>query len=153
MVHSGKPNDWSSTSTYSANDFVWFNNRVWKNTSGGTITGGSSLDLTQTPTIYNPHNWTMYEGDESDAPCADVDVWTQAFESIKYYNSKEVDAEEGANPYAYEGTDGSDGTEGDQMLKLLQPSLGERTILFSLGPLHVEEHRDGYNHFYEFYEF
>ena len=33
------------------------------------------------------------------------------------------------------------------------PSLGERTILFSLGPLHVEEHRDGYNHFYEFYEF
>ena len=35
----------------------------------------------------------------------------------------------------------------------LVASLGERTILFSLGPLHVEEHRDGYNHFYEFYEF
>ena len=31
--------------------------------------------------------------------------------------------------------------------------MGERTILFSLGPLHVNEHRDGYNHFYEFYEF
>ena len=33
-----------------SNDFVWFNNRVWKNTSGATVTGGSSLDLTQTPT-------------------------------------------------------------------------------------------------------
>ena len=38
-------------------------------------------------------------------------------------------------------------------MMLQQPSLGERTILFSLGPLHVDEHRDGYNHFYEFYEF
>lgn len=152
MVHSGKPDDWSSTTTYSANDFVWFNNRVWKNTSGGTITGGSSLDLTQTPTINNPHNWTMYEGNESDAPCADVDVWTQAFESIKYYNSKEVDSEEGENPFAYEGTDGTDGTEGESE-ETTTVSLGERTILFSLGPLHVEEHRDGYNHFYEFYEF
>ena len=26
-------------------------------------------------------------------------------------------------------------------------------IIFSLGPLHVNKHRDGYNHFYEFYEF
>ena len=152
MVHSGKPDDWDSTATYSSNDFVWFNNRVWKNTSGGTITGGSSLDLTQTPTIYNPHNWTMYEGDESDAPCADVNVWTQAFESIKYFNSKEVDAADGENPFASEGTDGTDGTDSDTD-EVSTPSLGERTILFSLGPLHVEEHRDGYNHFYEFYEF
>ncbi|MDC0416302.1 hypothetical protein OAM12_03470 [Candidatus Pelagibacter sp.] len=152
MVHSGKPADWSAATTYSANDFVWFNNRVWKNTSGGTITGGSSLDISQTPTIYNPQVWTMYEGDESDAPCADVDVWTQAFESIKYFNSKEVSVEDGSNPYAVEGTDGTDGTE-EELDDELTPSLGERSILFSLGPLHVEEHRDGYNHFYEFYEF
>ena len=35
---------------------------------------------------------------------------TQAFESIKYYNSKEVDAEaEDGEIMQYEGTDGSDG--------------------------------------------
>ena len=152
MVHSGKPANWSAATTYSADAFVWFNNRVWKNTSGGSIAGGASLDISQTPTIYNPQVWTMYEGDESDAPCADVSVWTQAFESVKYFNSKEVDAEDGENPFANEGTDGTDGTDGGTD-DVSTPSLGERTILFSLGPLHVEEHRDGYNHFYEFYEF
>ena len=25
--------------------------------------------------------------------------------------------------------------------------------IFSLGPLHVQKHLDGYNHFYEFYQF
>ena len=153
MVHSGKPANWSSATTYSADAFVWFNNRVWKNTSGGSITGGSSLNISQTPTIYNPQIWTMYEGDESDAPCADVNVWTQAFESVKYFNSKEIDAEDGENPYAYEGTDGTDGDSDSEADEASTPSLGERSILFSLGPLHVEEHRDGYNHFYEFYEF
>ena len=34
-----------------------------------------------------------------------------------------------------------------------EASLGERVIIFSLGPLHVNKHRDGYNHFYEFYQF
>ncbi|WP_440936877.1 LamG-like jellyroll fold domain-containing protein [Candidatus Pelagibacter sp.] len=152
LVHSEKPTDWSSATNYNANTFVWFNNRVWKNTSGGTITGGPTLNLQQTPTIFNPQVWTMYEGDESDAPCADIDVWEQAFESIKYFNSKEVDAEDGENPYANEGSDGTDGTNNDDDEEST-PSLGERTILFSLGPLHVNEHRDGYNHFYEFYQF
>ncbi|MDA9563016.1 hypothetical protein N9R42_04520, partial [Candidatus Pelagibacter bacterium] len=46
----------------------------------------------------------------------------------------------------------TDGIE-EELDDELTPSLGERSILFSLGPLHVEEHRDGYNHFYEFYEF
>ena len=74
----------------------------------------------------------MYEGDESDAPCADVDEWTQAFESIKYFNSKEVDATDGENPFANEGTDGTDGTESDSD-DGSTASLGERTIIFSLG--------------------
>ena len=152
LVHSGKPADWSSTSNYNADAFVWFNNRVWKNTSGATITGGLTLNLQETPTIFNPQVWTMYEGDESDAPCADLTVWEQAFESIKYFNSKEVDADSDVNPFAAEGGDGTDGTDSDDTDEST-PSLGERTILFSLGPLHVEEHRDGYNHFYEFYEF
>ena len=33
------------------------------------------------------------------------------------------------------------------------PKLGERTILFSLGPLHIYNHTDGFQHFYEFYSF
>ena len=143
---------WNPLNNYPNNSFVWFNNRIWKNTSGGTISGGSSLNMSQTPTTYNPDNWTLYEGNESDAPCADVDEWTQAFESIKYFNSKEVDAEDGENPFANEGTDGTDGTESDAD-DGSTASLGERTIIFSLGALHVEKHRDGYNHFYEFYEF
>ena len=151
LVHEDKPDDWNPTSTYANNAFVWFNNRVWKNTSGNAISS-ATLNLSQTPTIYNPQVWTLYEGNESDAPCADIDVWTQAFESIKYFNSKEVDAEDGENPFANEGTDGTDGTNTD-VDEGSTPSLGERSILFSLGPLHVEEHRDGYNHFYEFYEF
>ena len=34
-----------------------------------------------------------------------------------------------------------------------EASLGERVIIFSLGSLHVQKHLDGYNHFYEFYQF
>ena len=82
--------------------YFWWNN-YWRN----------FFKYVQTPTIYNPDNWTLYEGNESDAPCANVDEWTQAFESIKYFNSKEVDAEDGENPFANEGTDGTDGTESD----------------------------------------
>ena len=152
LVHSEKPTNWVSTSNYAADAFVWFNNRVWKNISGGTINGGTSLNLGQTPTIFNPQVWQLYEGDESDAPCDNIDVWEQAFESVKYYNAKEPDVEDGVNPFAYEGGDGTDGTD-TEVDESLVASLGERTILFSLGPLHVEEHRDGYNHFYEFYEF
>jgi len=152
LVHSGKPANWNPATTYAANSFVWYNNRVWKNTSGSSITGGATLNISQTPTIFNPQIWTFYEGDEADAPCADIDVWTEAFESVKYYNTKELDAEDGDNPFANEGTDGTDGTDSDEDETTIA-SLGERTILFSLGPLHVEEHRDGYNHFYEFYEF
>jgi len=152
LVHSAKPANWNPATTYAADSFVWYNNRVWKNTSGSSITGGATLNISQTPTIFNPQIWTFYEGDEADAPCADLDVWTEAFESIKYYNTKELDAEDGENPFANEGTDGTDGTDDDDDETTIA-SLGERTILFSLGPLHVEEHRDGYNHFYEFYEF
>ena len=143
---------WNPNNNYTSNSFVWFNNRIWKNTSGGTITGGFFLNMSQTPTTYNPDNWTLYEGSESDAPCADVDEWTQAFESIKYFNSKEKDITDGENPFANEGTDGTDGTESDAD-DGSTASLGERTIIFSLGALHVEKHKDGYNHFYEFYEF
>ena len=150
LVHDDKPSDWDPASNYSEDDFVWYNNRVWQ--AEEDITGGSSLDISKTPTIYNPEVWTLFTGNESNAPCADVDVWDQAFESIYYFNNKVVEAEEGENPYANEGTDGTDGTELSEDDDSL-PSLGERTILFSLGPLHVEEHRDGYNHFYEFYEF
>ena len=57
LVHSEKPANWVSTSNYAADAFVWFNNRVWKNISGGTITGGTSLNLGQTPTIFNPQVW------------------------------------------------------------------------------------------------
>ncbi len=150
LVHDDKPSDWDPASDYSEDDFVWYNNRVWQ--AEEDITGGSSLDISKTPTIYNPEVWTLFTGNESNAPCADVDVWDQAFESIYYFNNKVVEVEEGENPFANEGTDGTDGTELSEDDDSL-PSLGERTILFSLGPLHVEEHRDGYNHFYEFYEF
>ena len=74
----------------------------------------------------------------------------QAFESIKYYNALEVDPDSETNPFAYE--EGGDAVLEDDD-NTVNASLGERSILFSLGPLHIEEHRDGYNHFYEFYEF
>ena len=152
LVHDNKPDDWSAATTYAANAFVWYNNRVWKNTSGASITGDTSLDISETPTIFNPQVWTLDDGEQADSPCANLSVWEQAFESVKYFNTKEPTADDGANPFAYEGTDGDDGTQSDDA-ETTTPSLGERTILFSLGPLHVEEHRDGYNHFYEFYEF
>ena len=152
LVHSGKPDDWNPATTYANGSFVWYNNRVWKNVKGSSIVGGASLRSGETPTIYNPLVWELFTGNEPDAPCADISVWEQAFESIKYYNAKEVDAEDGENPFANEGTDGTDGSESNTE-DAGTASLGERTILFSLGPLHVYQHKDGYNHFYEFYKF
>ena len=150
LVHDDKPADWGTDNNYTNGSFVWYNNRVWKNISGGTITGGASLEISQTPTLYNPEVWKFYDGTEPDAPCSDADEWMQAFESIKYYNALEVDPDSETNPFAYE--EGGDAVLEDED-NTVNASLGERSILFSLGPLHIEEHRDGYNHFYEFYEF
>jgi hypothetical protein len=162
LVHSGKPANWNPATTYAANSFVWYNNRVWKNTSGSSITGGATLNISQTPTIFNPQIWTFYEGDEADAPCADIDVWTEAFESIKYFNTLARDPTVDTNPYneseivasddVAETLDDPDDYEIEDE-SVNEASLGERVIIFSLGPLHVNKHRDGYNHFYEFYEF
>ena len=152
LVHSEKPAEWNPASTYANGSFVWYNNRVWRNIKGSGIIGGTGLRSGETPTIYNPTVWELISGNEDYAPCADIDVWSQAFESIKYFNAKEVDAEDGENPFANEGTDGTDGSDSN-VDEGGTPSLGERTILFSLGPLHVHEHKDGYNHFYEFYKF
>ena len=99
LFHSEKPVDWNPNTSYSNDSFTWFNNRVWKNISGGSITGGSSLAISQTPTIYNPTIWQLYSGNENDAPCGDLNFWQQAFESIKYINTLAVDPTSGTNPY------------------------------------------------------
>ena len=154
LFHNEKPANWSTTSSYSTGDFVWYNNRVWKalaNISSASLTKG------QTPTILNPSIWELYSGNESDAPCDDLDDWQNAFESIKYFNLNEVEVADGVNPFINENLDAdsiasdssSDSSDDDSS----QVSLGERTILFSLGPLHVNKHIDGYNHFYEFFKF
>ena len=165
LKHSSKPADWSPTSTYSDGALVWFNNRSWRNKSGGSITGGGSLEISQTPTIYNPNIWALISGNETlandgfDAPCIGKDDWIDIFESIKYYNDKEVDAEDEVNPFAYEDTAGGETPTSDAADGTMEEneegsaSLGERVIIFSLGPLHVAKHLDGYNHFYEFYKF
>ena len=148
LVHDDKPADWNPNTNYASNAFVWYNNRVWKNVSGAQITGGTGLKSSQTPTVYNPNVWELYSGNEDDAPCGDLEDWTNAFESIRYDNTKAVGGDSEGNPYAYE-----DGGTLDADDEKTSPSLGERVILFSLGPLHVHKHLDGYNHFYEFYKF
>ena len=45
LVHDDKPADWNPNTNYSANAFVWYNNRVWKNESGAQITGGTGLKV------------------------------------------------------------------------------------------------------------
>ena len=156
LFHSEKPVDWNPNTSYSNDSFTWFNNRVWKNISGGSITGGSSLAISQTPTIYNPTIWQLYSGNESDAPCGNLNFWQQAFESIKYFNTLAVDPTSGTNPYN-EAEPSDPDAEPEDMAEededTNEASLGERVIIFSLGPLHVNKHRDGYNHFYEFYQF
>ena len=162
LFHSDKPADWNPNTSYVNDSFTWFNNRVWKNISGSTITGGASLAISETPTIYNPSVWQFYSGNESDAPCGDLNFWQQAFESIKYFNTLAIDTSVDANPYNESAIVDSDdaaeslGDPEDYVVEdegVNEASLGERVIIFSLGSLHVNKHRDGYNHFYEFYEF
>ena len=162
LFHSDKPADWNPNTSYVNDSFTWFNNRVWKNISGSTITGGASLAISETPTIYNPSVWQFYSGNESDAPCGDLNFWQQAFESIKYFNTLAIDTSVDANPYnesaIVESDDAAEslGDPEDYVVEdegVNEASLGERVIIFSLGSLHVNKHRDGYNHFYEFYEF
>lgn len=155
LVHDEKPADWNPNTTYAANAFVWYNNRVWQ--AQKAITGGVSLRAGDTPTITNPSAWELISGNEDDAPCDDLDDWQNAFESIKYYNANETEVADGANPFANENqdndaVDANSGTE-TSLDDNTQVQLGERVILFSLGPLHVNKHIDGYNHFYEFYKF
>ena len=156
LFHSEKPTDWNPNTSYSNNSFTWFNNRVWKNISGSSITGGSSLAISETPTIYNPNTWQLYSGNEDDALCGELNFWQQAFESIKYFNTLAVDPSSGTNPY--NEADSLDPNADAENYEIEdedtnEASLGERVIIFSLGPLHVSKHRDGYNHFYEFYQF
>lgn len=140
---------WSHNTTYANNQFVWFNNRVWQNVSGGNLnTSTATRPLQTTPTPSNPDKWRLISGNESNAPCAALSEWQQAFESIKYYNANVTEAVDG-NPWL----DAENGTQGSQTEGTNTASLGERTILFSMGPLHVTSHIDGFNHFYEFYEF
>ena len=156
LFHSEKPADWNPNTSYSNDSFTWFNNRVWKNISGGSITGGSSLAISQTPTIYNPTIWQLYSGNENDAPCGDLNFWQQAFESIKYINTLAVDPTSGTNPYNEAEPSDPDAVPEDMAEEdedANEASLGERVIIFSLGSLHVQKHLDGYNHFYEFYQF
>ena len=156
LFHSNKPIDWSSNTDYQADQFTWFNNRVWKNISGEAITGGNILGISETPTIYNPHVWKLYSGNEDDAPCGNLNFWQQAFESIKYINALAVDPESATNPYNEAQPGEVGGTPPDSDInepEVDEASLGERVIIFSLGPLHVQKHLDGYNHFYEFYQF
>ncbi|MGY9059113.1 MAG: hypothetical protein ACKVHI_04970, partial [Candidatus Puniceispirillales bacterium] len=42
LFHSGKPVKWNPNTSYVNDSFTWFNNRVWKNTSGSSITGGAT---------------------------------------------------------------------------------------------------------------
>ena len=156
LFHSEKPADWNPNTSYSNNSFTWFNSRVWKNISGSSITGGSSLAISETPTIYNPNTWQLYSGNEDDALCGELNFWQQAFESIKYFNTLAVDPSSGTNPY--NEADSLDPNADAENYEIEdedtnEASLGERVIIFSLGPLHVQKHLDGSNHFYEFYQF
>jgi hypothetical protein len=156
LFHVGKPLKWNPDTSYDDGSFTWFNNRVWKNISGRTITGGVGLKISETPTIYNPYVWQLYSGNEIDAPCGNLEFWQPAFESIKYINTLAIDPEVDNNPYneatiVAADTDPDDYDIQDEATN--EASLGERVIIFSLGPLHVQKHLDGYNHFYEFYKF
>ena len=156
LFHVGKPIKWDPNTSYNDGSFTWFNNRVWKNISGSIITGGAGLKISETPTIYNPYVWQLYSGNEEDAPCGNLDFWQQAFESIKYFNTLAIDPTVDANPYNEASIVDADADPDDYEIEdesVNEASLGERVIIFSLGPLHVNKHRDGYNHFYEFYQF
>ena len=140
---------WSGSTSYSANDYVWFNNRVWRAIQSIT---NSSSDKDQVPSLDNPNSsyWELVDGNDSGDPCAPISDWLQAFEGIKYYNSKVIAEEE--NVGEIEPDDGTDNLGGASESEIL-PKLGERVITFSLGPLHIYNHTDGFQHFYEFYSF
>ena len=138
---------WSGSTSYSVNDYVWFNNRVWR---ARVSISGSSSDQTQVPTLDNSAAWELVDGNDSGDPCAPISDWLQAFEGIKYYNSKVIAEEE--NVGEIDPEDGTDNLGGATESEIL-PKLGERVITFSLGPLHIYNHTDGFQHFYEFYAF
>ena len=104
----------------------------------------------QVPTLDNSAAWELVDGNDSGDPCAPISDWLQAFEGIKYYNSKVIAEEENAGEI--EPDDGTDNLGGSSETEIL-PKLGERVITFSLGPLHIYDHTDGFQHFYEFYAF
>ena len=139
---------WSGSTSYSANDYVWFNNRVWR-----ARIAIDSTDPLEVPTLYNADSsgaWELVDGNDPGDPCAPISDWLQAFEGIKYYNSKVIAEEE--NVGEIEPDDGTDNLGGASESEIL-PKLGERVITFSLGPLHIYNHTDGFQHFYEFYAF
>ena len=138
---------WSGSTSYSVNDYVWFNNRVWR--ARISISNASNNTL-HVPTLDNSAAWELVDGNDSGDPCAPISDWLQAFEGIKYYNSKVIAEEENAGEI--EPDDGTDNLGGSSETEIL-PKLGERVITFSLGPLHIYDHTDGFQHFYEFYAF
>ncbi|WP_440910182.1 LamG-like jellyroll fold domain-containing protein [Candidatus Pelagibacter sp.] len=138
---------WSGSTSYSTGDYVWFNNRVWQALSS---ISSSSTNTDQVPTLYNTAAWELVDGNDSGDPCAPISDWLQAFEGIKYLNSKVANQEDDAGEIDPEdGTDNNQGNDNDAIL----PKLGERVVTFSLGPLHIYNHTDGFQHFYEFYSF
>ena len=157
LFHNDKPTSWTGNQwykIYQPNEKIWFNNRAWKNISGSTI---RAFQFDKAPTIYNPHVWHLYSGNEPDAPCGNLNFWRQAFESIQYINPLAVSPDDKTHPFGTQVEPNADGTPSADTLiqesSLNTISLGERVIIFSLGPLHVQKHPDGYNHFYEFYKF
>ena len=137
---------WSGSTSYSTGDYVWFNNRVWQALSS---ISSSNTNTDQVPTLYNTAAWELVDGNDSGDPCAPISDWLQAFEGIKYLNSKVANQEADAGEIDPEdGTDNNQGNDNDAVL----PKLGERVITFSLGPLHIYNHTDGFQHFYEFYD-
>ena len=136
---------WSGSTSYSTGDYVWFNNRVWQALSS---ISSSNTNTDQVPTLYNTAAWELVDGNDSGDPCAPISDWLQAFEGIKYLNSKVANQEADAGEIDPEdGTDNNQGNDNDAVL----PKLGERVVTFSLGPLHIYNHTDGFQHFYEFY--
>ena len=151
LVHSNLKGDnpvvpqWSGSSSYSTDDFVWFNNRVWK-----ALQNNNSTSADHVPTLYNSARWELVDGNDDEDPCAPISDWMQAFEGIQYFNSKVQAQDEDAGEIDPE--DGTDNIQGSDNADTL-PKLGERVITFSLGPLHIYNHTDGFQHFYEFYSF
>ena len=144
---------WSGSSSYSSGDFVWYNNRVWKALVG---ISNSSTNIDQTPSLYNTilydttPAWELVDGQDTEDPCSPISEWLQAFEGIKYFNDKVSELEEGAGEI--DPADGTNNFQNEVNADVI-PKLGERVVTFSLGPLHIYDHTDGFQHFYEFYSF